>query len=543
MPPRQYSGLCPPSSRRSPRAASSCRSPVASTAQEAGSPHQPLETGPTAGWAALRSELDASAGDSALLVIPGLTRIGGAATHRLAIRSELSALAGDVFLVSVVGDQLTLLNDLYLQQVANWRMSKRLAGAVPRLLTNVLLDHETSLRPWYADTRAGYAAVPMTTFMAENPVAAVLRAAGAEVPAGLPPVTATAPLPARDRSAWRPTGCSSTYLRAEIADFRPDDPGIVAAEPSGARPSGEAGLVRGHVLGVDQTSQQSKALARFDAVEPPVRAEPSGEPTGRCLTPSSGHAPRSTSSTSTCQVVDQVQRYVHRHGRAGLARPHGHADDPAGAARRRRVRRRAGPSSATWSRGGEPLARRSVLLPARRQPRPSGERQPWGSCRGRASTPAEASWPEARETGAATVLVSSDAAGRRADLPRRGGRLRRDGGGRAGSTVRVVVVVREQIGYINSLYCQPSPQPRDGAQLRGVRHRPGAGPSLRLRRVVRGDRGHRRGRPGGHPLPEAARTKGAGRAVARSGRAERRALIDGLPLGRGSVRAGARARC
>jgi hypothetical protein len=190
--------------------------------------HQPLEAGPIAGWAALRSELDAAPGDSALLVIPGLVRIGSAATHRLAMLAELSALAGDVFLVSVVGDQLTLLNDLYLQQVASWRMSKRLAGAVSRLLTNVLLDHETSLRPWYADNRARYAAVPMSGFMAENPVAAVLHAAGVDVPAGLPPATAAAPL------RLGPIGVEanrllSTYLRAEVADFRPDDPGIAAA--------------------------------------------------------------------------------------------------------------------------------------------------------------------------------------------------------------------------------------------------------------------------------------------------------------------------
>jgi hypothetical protein len=195
---------------------------------DGGFSHQSLEAGPTGGWAALRSELDAAAGDSALLVIPGLVRIGSAATHRLAMLAELSALSDDVFLVSVIGDQLTLLNDLYLQQVASWRMSKRLAGAVPRLLTNVLLDHETSLRPWYAGTRARYIAIPMTGFMAENPVAAILEAAGVEVPAGPPPDTATAPL------RLGPIGVEanrllSTYLRAEVADFRPDDPRIAAA--------------------------------------------------------------------------------------------------------------------------------------------------------------------------------------------------------------------------------------------------------------------------------------------------------------------------
>jgi hypothetical protein len=224
--------------------------------------HQRLGTPGAPDWLDLESELTDATADTALLVIPGLLKLGGAMTRHRAVVDRLSGLADEVTVVSIVADQLTLINQYYLHHVATWRTSVRLENLVGKLFHNDIFVHERLLRPWYEESPLRYIAVPYDQYAAANPVQVVLHAAGVELPddaVAAAPTTVT--LGSVGVEANR---LLATYLRAEIPDFRPDAKPVVAASRAGLARAEKLGWCADDFWGWTPRAA-NKVLARFDA--------------------------------------------------------------------------------------------------------------------------------------------------------------------------------------------------------------------------------------------------------------------------------------
>lgn len=224
--------------------------------------HQPLVRRSSAGWSALGGEARGSDAETVLLLLPGMLRIGGSTARRLGVLRQLSSVAEDVVLVSVVGDQLTMINDYYLSRVATWRLSRRLETSALRLLDNDAFVHETSLRPWYQSGSPSYRALPLPTFLSDHPVRAVLAAAGVEIGVELP--RAVAPdLPKLGSVGVEANRLLATYLKAAIPGFRYDDEGVATATTAGLSRAHKLGWCDDRFWGWTPRSVE-RALARFD---------------------------------------------------------------------------------------------------------------------------------------------------------------------------------------------------------------------------------------------------------------------------------------
>ena len=147
--------------------------------------HLALGGGSSKAWSDLDAELQAGGADTALLVMPGLLRLERADPRRTEIATRLAALGSDLCFVSVIGDQLTMINSFYLHQVLTWRVSSRLEPFARRQRTNLQLRYDTLLEPWYDEGPGRYAPLPLTDLDVQHPVAAILRAAGATLERGL----------------------------------------------------------------------------------------------------------------------------------------------------------------------------------------------------------------------------------------------------------------------------------------------------------------------------------------------------------------------
>jgi hypothetical protein len=222
--------------------------------------HQRLAAPGGPEWQDLEVELSGATEDTVLLVIPALLRMGGAVARHRAVVDQLNALADEVEVVSVVADQLTLINEYYLHHVATWRTSARLENLVSKLFHNEVFVHERLLRPWYEEAAVRYLAIPHNEF-AGDPLQAVLQSVGVSWPADPGPIVGPVTLGPVGVEANR---LLATYLRAEVPDFRPDARPVVAAS--------RAGLSRVEKLGwcVDDfwgwtPRATKKVLGRFDA--------------------------------------------------------------------------------------------------------------------------------------------------------------------------------------------------------------------------------------------------------------------------------------
>lgn len=225
--------------------------------------HQPLAGRSGAGWAAMQAEIRATDAETLLLVIPGLLRIGRSTGRRLEVVRQLSSLAEQVWLVSVVGEQLTMINDFYLSRVATWRTARRLETSFSRLLDNESFVHETLLRPWYEQSPVRYSAVPLPLFTGGHPVATVLSAAGVSLGEALP--HGHTPVIAKLGSVGvEANRLLSTHLRAHIPGFTPDDEGVAAASLSGLSRAEKLGWCADRFWGWTPRAAE-KTLARFDA--------------------------------------------------------------------------------------------------------------------------------------------------------------------------------------------------------------------------------------------------------------------------------------
>lgn len=222
--------------------------------------HQKLATGGAAMWNELTTELRGSNAQTVLLVVPALLKLSSGEERRPLVK-RLRSLGDDVCVVSVVSDQLTLINESYLQQVATWRISRRLDKQATRMLNGDTFLHETLLRPWYENEALRFAAVPAPDFAEVHPVTAALRAAGVEAPD-----LELVPTPGEHKLG--PIGVEAnrllaTYLRTEIPDFKPEGRATVV---------NNAALVRADKLGWCGNDfwgwtpkSAAKALARYDA--------------------------------------------------------------------------------------------------------------------------------------------------------------------------------------------------------------------------------------------------------------------------------------
>lgn len=223
--------------------------------------HQKLAVPGGLEWEALENELVGSSGETVLLVIPALLRMGGATARHRAVVDLLHTLADEVYVVSVVADQLTLINEYYLHHVATWRTSARLENVVSRLFHNEVFVHERLLRPWYEEASVRYVAVPYNRYVEGNPLRVVLEAVGVTAPQTPPAESGAVTLGAVGVEANR---LLSTYLQAELPDFRPDAKPVAEAS--------RAALVRVESLGwcADDfwgwtPRAANKTLGRFDA--------------------------------------------------------------------------------------------------------------------------------------------------------------------------------------------------------------------------------------------------------------------------------------
>lgn len=275
--------------------------------QAAGFSHHPLVGRSGAGWGALHAEVRASDAETVLLVIPSLLRIGRSTARRVQVLRQLSSLAEAVRLVSVVGEQLSTINDFYLSRVATWRISRRLDASVSRLLDNEAFVHETLLRPWYEQDPARYVAVPTPVFAAHHPVGAVLSAAGVDLDGALPRVVIP-DLPKLGSVGVEANRLLATYLRAEIPGFRADDEGVAAASLSGLSRAQKLGWCSDRFWGWTPVAAE-KALDRFDA---------SNQRFANAIWGTAWTVPYPVERPCTqaefldldFPVVDQVQRYV-----------------------------------------------------------------------------------------------------------------------------------------------------------------------------------------------------------------------------------------
>lgn len=227
----------------------------------AGLSHQPL-TVPTAPvWETLTHELAGAEGDTVLLVVPSWLRSLDTPARHQAVIDRLTRLADEILVVSVVADQLTLINEYYLHQVAVWRVSGRLENLAPRFLNNALFRHEQWLRPWYEAAGVWYVAVPHPDFTNGHPLQVVLRAAGVEIP--------ELPQPGASPASLGPVGVEAnrllaTYLRGGVPDFTADARSVVSASRAAMVRAEKQGWCARPFWGWTSETAE-RAIARFDS--------------------------------------------------------------------------------------------------------------------------------------------------------------------------------------------------------------------------------------------------------------------------------------
>jgi hypothetical protein len=224
--------------------------------------HQRLGAPGTAEWAALRAELSESDADAALLMVPALQKLSRQPTWLRATLSKLEKLADEVVVVTVVADQLTLINDYYLNHIATWRTSGQLAKVGLQLVDNDAFVHERALRPWYQADEVRFVAVPAPEFSAGNPLEVVLRAAGVNPGDAL--VDADELPPRLGSVGVEANRLVATYLRAEIPDFSPDAGPVATASRVALTRAARLGWCNDEFWGWTARAAD-KALARFDA--------------------------------------------------------------------------------------------------------------------------------------------------------------------------------------------------------------------------------------------------------------------------------------
>lgn len=222
--------------------------------------HQKLPNGGDAGWDDLTTELRNSPAHTVLLVVPGLLKLSSSDQRRAIIR-RLKKIGTDVCVVSVVTDQLTLINESYLQLIATWRISRRLDKQLSRMLNSEIFLHETMLRPWYESAKVRYAAIAAPDYAEAHPVTAVLHAAGVETPE----LELTTPIGERKLG---PVGVEAnrllaTYLRADIENFKLDGSATVVNRAAMER-SDTLGWLGNDFWGWTPKSA-TKAVAMYDA--------------------------------------------------------------------------------------------------------------------------------------------------------------------------------------------------------------------------------------------------------------------------------------
>lgn len=223
--------------------------------------HKGLADTAASDWSDLNAEIAASDADTVLLVVPAWLRMVDEAARQRAVVERLHTVADQIIVISVVGDQLTLINEHYRHQVAVWRVSGRLASLAPRFLNNQLFAHEQLLRPWYEQDMVTYVAVPYHEYTAGNPLEVVLQAAG--VPLADPLGQSPAPL------VLGPVGVEAnrllaTYLRSRVNDFASDAKPVIAASRTGlARAEKQGWCVRRFWGWTRETAEET--VDHFDA--------------------------------------------------------------------------------------------------------------------------------------------------------------------------------------------------------------------------------------------------------------------------------------
>jgi hypothetical protein len=229
----------------------------------AGFSHQSLAVPTEPAWGDLYAEVETAGSQSMLLVIPGMMRLGRSDSRRPQIVKRLTSLADEVLVVSVVGDQLTAINDAYLGQVSTWRTSKRLEALLPRLLESDIFDHEAMLRPWYDDPDVTYVGLPLVDFDLADPLLAVLRATGSEVTRARPASEVTVP-PKLGPVGVEANRLLATYVRAQVTGFDPADPRNVPLSRAALNRADKLGWCAEPFWGWTRRPAE-RALTRFDA--------------------------------------------------------------------------------------------------------------------------------------------------------------------------------------------------------------------------------------------------------------------------------------
>lgn len=189
--------------------------------------HQALlaETDADQAWRALGDELAHSDAECVLLLLPGLARPGEIEElHREAVE-RLLAVTSDVRLVTVVTDQLTLMNEAYLALVGAWRTTARLTDLLPQMLESGLFDHQSMLGPWLDEMRLSFTAVRRDALRRADPIGELLGAAGVAVTG--PTGSAQATEPPLGPIAVEANRLLTGYLRASLPGLTPADPSVV----------------------------------------------------------------------------------------------------------------------------------------------------------------------------------------------------------------------------------------------------------------------------------------------------------------------------
>lgn len=221
--------------------------------------HQRLAGDNADDWSALADELSESDATTALLVIPNLLKLSKHPARAQQAVERLSSIADQVTVVSVIADQLTMINDYYLNHVATWRTSARLTKIAPKLLDNEAFVHERALRPWYSAKDLQYRALTAPEYADGNALEVVLRAAGITLPDALAYPDEPVVLGPVGVEANR---LLATSLRADIAGFGPDTHAVASASRAGLARAQRHGWCEGEFWGWT-ARVAGKAIARF----------------------------------------------------------------------------------------------------------------------------------------------------------------------------------------------------------------------------------------------------------------------------------------
>lgn len=226
--------------------------------------HQLLlaDDGGDVAWGRLHDEVESGDADTVLLVLPGLVQPRDSdERHRLLV-DRLTAVASDVVLVTVVADQLTLMNDAYVALVGAWRTASRLAATVPQMLQSGLFDHEQLLRPWLGEEKLTCTAIPWQRLRRNDPVACLLDSIGvAYEPVGR---TGEEDAPPLGPIAVEANRLLTAYLRGAMPDLSPADPAVLTVGATVAQRASRNGWSNTAFWGFDATLA-GETIERFRA--------------------------------------------------------------------------------------------------------------------------------------------------------------------------------------------------------------------------------------------------------------------------------------